>query len=196
MAEQDQLRARRDGLLKAAVQVVHGGRRHGEGDGFEHDAFAALALGEGGEHARIVLVGGEDLVAALEIDAVLRVLQGFAGVARDGDLLGIAARGLGQAAADRFHLAFEHADHGVIRPHVGVLQVAAHGVLHGARRGADVAVVEVDDIAVDAERGADLAPEVFVGGDLFRGAGSGGAGGGAHAVDGMALQHYGGGEAQ
>src|ERR1035441_3784689 len=105
-------------------------------------------------------------------------------------------RGPGQAAADAFHLRFEHVDHGMNRPHVGVLQVAAHGVLYGARRGTDVAVVEVDDIAVDAERGADLAPEVFVGGDFLRGAGSGGAGGGAHTVDGVALEHYGGGEAE
>jgi hypothetical protein len=49
---------------------------------------------------------------------------------------------------------------------------------------------------VDAERGADLAPEVLVSGDLFRGAGSGGSGGGAHAVDGVALEHCGGGELQ
>src|ERR1019366_7203467 len=111
-------------------------------------------------------------------------------------LLGVAAGGLGKAAADALHLAFEHVDHGVIRSHVAVLQVAAHGVLHRARRGAHIAVVEVDDIAVDAERGADLAPEVLVGGDFFRGAGSGAAGGGAHAVDGMALEHYGGGELQ
>src|ERR1039458_3892687 len=86
--------------------------------------------------------------------------------------------------------------YGVIWPHVGVLQVAAHGVLHGARRRAAIAVVEVDDIAVDAEGGADLAPEILVGGNLFRSADSGGAGGGAHAVDGVALQHYGRGEAQ
>ena len=66
----------------------------------------------------------------------------------------------------------------------------------GPRRGADIAVVEVDDIAVDAERGADLAPEILIGGDLFRGAGSGGAGGGTHAVDGMALQYDRSGEAQ
>ena len=45
---------------------------HGEGNGFEDDAFAALALPEGGEHARIILVGGEHLVAGFEVDAVLR----------------------------------------------------------------------------------------------------------------------------
>ena len=134
------------------------------------------------EHARIVLVGGQHFVAALQVDAVLRILQRFAGVARDGDLFGVAAGGLRQAAAHLLHLVFQNADHGVVRPHVGVFQVAPHRILYRARRGADVAVVEVDDVAIHAEGGADLAPEIFVRGDLFRGAGSGGAGGGAHPV--------------
>jgi len=76
----------------------------------------------------------------------------------------------------------------LVRPHVGVLQVAAHGVLYRARRGADVAVVEIDDVAVDAEGGADLAPEVLIARDFFRCAGAGGGGGGAHAVERMALK--------
>ncbi len=75
VAQQDHFGARRDGLLEALVEIVHGGRRHRKGNRLEHDAFAALALAEGGEHARIVLIGGQDFVAAMQVDAVLRIFQ-------------------------------------------------------------------------------------------------------------------------
>ena len=55
------------------------------------DAVAAYALLPGVEHAPVVLIRRQHFVARLEIDAELRDLQRFAGVARDGELLGIAA---------------------------------------------------------------------------------------------------------
>src|ERR1017187_10574780 len=85
--------------------------------------------------------------------------------------------------SEGFHFPVQDIDHGGIGAHVAVVEVAAHGVLDGARRGADVAVIEVNEIAVDGEGGADLRPVVFVGGDVFGGAatdrgGSGGDGAG------------------
>ena len=53
--------------------------------------FAALALAKSGQHARIILIGGQHLVARLQIDPVLRDFQRFAGVAGDGNFLRIAA---------------------------------------------------------------------------------------------------------
>ena len=45
------------------------GRRHLEGDLLDHDPVAARALVPGGDHPRVVLVGDDHLVAALEVEA-------------------------------------------------------------------------------------------------------------------------------
>ena len=63
----------------------------------QHDAIAPLALLPAGDHARVVLVRGDDLVAPLQFHAELHDLQSFAGVARDGDLFGVASEHAGQA---------------------------------------------------------------------------------------------------
>ena len=183
VAEQYQLRTRRDGALEALVEIVGRRRRHGKRNRLEHDPLAPLALPECGQHARVVLIGGEDFVAALQVDSVLRVFQRFARVARDRHLFGIAAGRACQLPPHRFHLPLEHGDHGVVRSHVGVFQIAAHRVLHRPRRRTAIAVVQVDDVAVDAEGGADFGPEILVLGDLFRRAVAGGAGSGAHAFE-------------
>ena len=158
-----------DGLLEAVVEVVHACDGDREGNGFEPDAVAALALSEGREHAGVVLIGGEDFVAGFEVEAELGDFEGFAGITSDGDLFGVDTGSFGDHAAGGFDFGFEFPDHGVIRAHVGVVEVAAHGFLDAARGGAGVAVVEVDDGAVSGEFVADAGPEVFV---------SGGGGGG------------------
>ena len=58
-------------------------------------------------------------------------------------------------------------DHGVIRTHVAVIEIAAHCFLHRSRCGTDVAVIEVDDRAVGCEFIADRDPEIFVSRDFF-----------------------------
>ena len=50
-----------------------------------------LPLPPGGEHPRIVLSGGEDFVARLQVEAELADLQPLGRVPREGDLLRIAA---------------------------------------------------------------------------------------------------------
>src|SRR6266852_3180106 len=67
MAHQDQLGLGRNGLLEAIIEIVHAGRRHRKRDGLEHDSLAPLALPKGVEHARIILIGGQHLVATLQI---------------------------------------------------------------------------------------------------------------------------------
>ena len=152
VADQDQFRLGRDRLLEALVQIVHA-----EGGGTGNEIVLRTMPSRRSrwrkvvEHARIVLIGGQDLVAGLQVDAVLRVLQRLAGVARDGHLFGIAAGGGGEMPAHAFDAALQDVDHGVVRPHVAVIEVAPHGLLHGARRRADVAVVQIQDVAVDGE---------------------------------------------
>ena len=62
----DDLGARRDRGFDAARQILLRRRRHGEGDLLQDDAVAPLALLPGGDHARVVLRGRQDLVAALQ----------------------------------------------------------------------------------------------------------------------------------
>ena len=59
------------------------------------------------QHAAVVLLGREDFVAGLEVDAVLRDLQRLARVARDGELFLVAAEFGRQPAARRFLVLFE-----------------------------------------------------------------------------------------
>src|SRR5207302_11045499 len=98
----------------------------------------------------------------------------LAGVARDGHLLGLAARGAGELDADGFYLTLERGDHGVVRTHIGVLEVAPHSVLNGAGGGAAVPVVQGDDVASHATRRADVGPEICGVADFFARAAGGG----------------------
>ena len=57
----------------------------------EHDLVPPLALLPGGDHPRIIVGRGQDLVARLEVEAELTDLQPLRGVADDRDLLAVAA---------------------------------------------------------------------------------------------------------
>ena len=96
------------------------------------------------EHARVVLVGGHDLVAGLQVDPELRDLQRLAGIARDGKLLGVAAELGGQLRAHRLDVRLEHLPHVVHRRLVRDVEVPLHRLVDDARAGADAAVVQVD----------------------------------------------------
>ncbi len=78
-------------LRDAVGQLGDVGRRHRERDLRDLDLVAAHALIPGVEHPPVVLVRRHHVVAGLEIDAELRDLQPLAGVARDGELLQVAA---------------------------------------------------------------------------------------------------------
>ena len=62
--------------------------RNGDGDPPQHDSLAAGTLAERVEHARVILVGREHLVAGLKVQAELADLQALRGVACKGDLVG------------------------------------------------------------------------------------------------------------
>ena len=69
--------------------------------------FAALTLAPGAQHARVVVGGGEHLVARLQVEAELDGLEALAGVAGDRHLLGVAPELAGEAAAHRLDLRLE-----------------------------------------------------------------------------------------
>src|SRR2546427_7997637 len=100
--------------------------RHGEADLLQHDAFAALSLVPRREHPRVVLIGGQHLVAPLQRDAELDDLERLARVARDRHLLRVAAEARREAAAHRLELRLQHLPHGVHGGGVGILEIAAH----------------------------------------------------------------------
>ena len=181
VADQDQLGLGRHRAFDAVIEIVRAHHRHREGHRHQLDAVAPLPLAEGHQHARIILVGGQDLVAGLEVDAVLHDLVGLAGVAGDRHFLGVAARHLGQVLAHPLDLGIEHIDHGLDRAHVGIGEIAAHRVLHRDRRGTDIAIVEIDDVAIDGEGVADIGPVILVPRHLLGRAPAycGGSGGGA-----------------
>jgi hypothetical protein len=165
VADQDHLRLRRDRLLEALVEVVEALWRDREGDRLQDDAVAALALAPGGEHARVVVRGGEDLVARLQVEPELHGLERLAGVARDRHLLGVAAELAGERAAHRLDLRLEQLPHRVDGRFVRQVEVALHRLLHDAWRRADAAVVQVDVAAVDGEGLLDLVPVGLVRGE-------------------------------
>ena len=85
------------------IEIV-GGRRHRESEARDLDAVPPHPLIPRGEHPRIVLLGRDDLVAGLQVDAVLRDLERLARVARDREFLGIAPDLRGQHARIRSKL--------------------------------------------------------------------------------------------
>ena len=131
-------------------------QRDREGDLLDDDPLAAGALLPARDHPRVVLVGDDDLVAPLQVDAEDQGLHRLGGVAGDGDLLGVAAELAGQVAAHRLDPGLEDPPHVLHGRLVGEPQVADHLVEDVGRRGADPAVVEVDDGAIDVEAALDL----------------------------------------
>src|SRR5580704_18805353 len=65
MADMNHLGARCDRFFNPARQIIHARRRHLKRYLLEHDAVPALALLPRGDHAAVVLIGGDHLVATL-----------------------------------------------------------------------------------------------------------------------------------
>src|SRR5262249_18505493 len=103
-------------------------------------------------------------------------------------LFRIAARRFGETAPDHFHLSIKHVDHGVKWAHVAVFEQPSHGILHYFGRWARISVIEIDDVAVDGEGIADLAPVVFIRGCFFRSFAANSARSRSHAFDGVVLE--------
>src|SRR5262245_36500646 len=167
VAEMDDASARRDAALEDLGDLILTLRRNGDGDFFDDDPFAPLALPPRGEHSRVILVGGQNLVARFQIQPELADFQRLAGVARDGDLVHIAAEREREPAAHAFDLRVEDAPHRVDGRVVREFQIASHRLLHYARARTDAAVVEIDQRAVYGEGMLNLEPEVLIAGHVI-----------------------------
>jgi hypothetical protein len=119
VTEMEHACARTDRALEHVDQVLRVRRRHGERDLPDDDAFAARALIPRGQHAAVVLVRRQHLVAGLHLDAELADLERFRRVARDRHLLGIAAERARELPAHALDLRLEHLPHRVHRRFVG-----------------------------------------------------------------------------
>ena len=146
----------------ALDELAGSAERDRERDPLDDDPLAAGALVPGGEHARIVLVGDDHLVAPLQVDAQDQGLHSLGGVARDRQLLGVAAELPGQCAADGLDPRLEHLPHVVGRQLVAEPQIADHLLQDVRWRRADTAVIEVDERPIGVEAALDLRPVVFV----------------------------------
>jgi hypothetical protein len=113
------------------------------------------------------LRGRQDFVAALERQAELHDFEGFARVAGDGHLFGIAAEARSQPAPHGLDFGLDPSPHRDRRGLIGDREVALECLLHDPGAGRDAAVVQVDEPAVDVERLLDRLPVVFVLRDLF-----------------------------
>src|SRR5439155_23592120 len=90
VAEVQDSRLRGDRALEPLIEILLR-RGHGKLEPRYLDLVAPLPLVPRRQHARVILIRRDDLVAGLQVDAVLHDLQRLARVARDGDLFRIAA---------------------------------------------------------------------------------------------------------
>ena len=168
MRHQNQAGAIGDSFFKGGGDLVEVLRRNRNLNQLELQAFAFLALAQRGQHARIILGGGENFVAGFEVHAHQQNLERLGSVARDRDLFAIAAEQFRQAGANGFRLRLENLPHRVGGGVFLLPDVTDQRFGHDPRAGRNAAVVQVDDAARDGERVLNDGPVVFVHGRLFR----------------------------
>ncbi len=132
--------------------------RHGKRHLLQHDAVPASALIPGVEHAAVVLVGRDDLVAGFQVDSELGDLERLAGVARDRELFGVAPERRREASPHRLDVRLEDLPHVVHGRLVRQVQVPLERFVHHARARTAAAVVQIDDGAIEREGLLNLAP--------------------------------------
>ena len=143
-------------------------RRNRNLNELELEVFPLLTLTQRGEHARVILSGGENFVAGFEVHAHEQSLERFRSVARDRDFFTVAAEQLGQAGANGFRLRLEDLPHRVSGRVFLFPDVTNQRLSHDARTGRHAAVIQIDDAARDAERVLNGGPVIFVSCRFFR----------------------------
>ena len=93
--DEDQFCAIGNSFFKRGRDLVQIFRRDRDLNQLELEVFAFLALPQGGEHARVILRGGENFVARFEVHAHEQILERLRRVARDRDLFAIATEQFG-----------------------------------------------------------------------------------------------------
>ena len=133
---------------------------------FDHDAVALGLEIPGMFAAGMLLVGHEDFVAGLHVDAVGDVAVGFGGIAQQGNFVALAADERGERVAELVPrgVSPDGIVLGILLVHLLGRGVAVEdGAQHGRGAGADRAVVQVDLVLGDEELAPHFGPvRVFI----------------------------------
>ena len=111
--DQDEAGAIGDSFFKCGGDLVEVLRRNRNLNKLQFEVFAFFALTQRGEHARVILSGGENFVAGFEVHPIEKNLERLGSVAGDRDFFAIAAEQFGQAGANGFRLRLEDLPHRV-----------------------------------------------------------------------------------
>src|SRR5271157_3210466 len=87
--EMNHLGTRGHGLFEYFIKVIPISERNVKGNSFEDDSVSPLPLEPGSQHARVILIGGQNLVATFQIQPQLADFERFTGVARNSHFLRI-----------------------------------------------------------------------------------------------------------
>ena len=168
VGDEDKPGAVADFFFKRGADLIEVLRRNGNLNELKLEVFPLLTLTQRGEHARVILSGGENFVAGFEIHAHEQSLERFRSVACDRDFFAVAAEQLGQARANGFRLRLENLPHRVSGRVFLFPDVTNQRLSHDPRTGRHAAVIQIDDAARDAERVLDGGPVIFVRRHFFR----------------------------
>ena len=132
----------------------------------DFDFVAPFALVPRGQHPGIILLGADDLVAGSQIDAHLRNLKRLTRVARDGNLLRICAKFGGKPPPRSFDIFFDQRT--VIRGRlIGPIHVSLARFVNDCGGGTLIAVIEIDERAIQRKGELNLTPVCLVSRDVL-----------------------------
>ena len=162
VAEEDDARARSDGVIEEVEHLRRVFDRAGERDFFHHDAVALGLEIPGMFAAGMLLVGHQDFVAGLHVDAVGDVAVGFGGVAQQSDFVATGSRRMRRAGrgtrsrrrSPRWDSLRDRCSSSLFCRGVAIEDGAQHRRGTGAHR----AVVEVDLVFGDEKLSAAVLP--------------------------------------
>src|SRR5262245_29509073 len=146
---------RPNGLLESLQQI---GLRRGAWkiDARDFDLVAPRALVPSRQHAGVVLFGRDNFIARLQVDAHLGDLKRFASIAGDRDLFRVGAKFGSEPSPRRFNILLNKCS--VIRGRlVGPIHVSLARLVYDRRRRTLIAVIEVDERAIQRESELDFA---------------------------------------
>ena len=146
VAEMENFRLRRDGLLEPVVEIVPR-RWDGELKACYLDAVAPHALVPSGPHAGVVLLRGDHFVPCFQIDPILSDWQRLAGATRQRHLLRVTSALRGQAQPYCLN-AIGNRTLLKNRGRVDHVHVAPFRFQSDSRRRAGKTVIQVDDRAL------------------------------------------------
>ena len=150
MADEDDARARRDGIVDPIEDLRTILRRPGNLEFFDHHTVAFCAQLPGLLASGMLLIAHEDLVAGFQLEAIGDVAVALGRIARERDLIASGANKLRQRIA-MFDIGIVAPDRVFLRIGLGHLfgleKCVKHGFKHRQRTRSNCSVVEIDLVA-------------------------------------------------